>query len=57
MEQLEFLDLRHTKATDAGLKELIGLKKLKRLNLEDTQVTDAGAAELGKALPACSIIR
>ena len=32
--------------TDAGLKELAGLKSLQALNLGDTQVTDAGLKEL-----------
>jgi internalin A len=32
--------------TDAGLKELAGLKSLQRLNLSGTQVTDAGLKEL-----------
>ena len=35
--------------TDAGLKELAGLKSLQTLNLNDTQVTDAGLKELGRA--------
>ena len=33
--------------TDAGLKELAGLKSLQTLNLFHTQVTDAGLKELG----------
>ena len=32
--------------TDAGLKELAGLKSLQTLDLGDTQVTDAGLKEL-----------
>ena len=32
--------------TDAGLKELAGLKSLQRLNLSATGVTDAGLKEL-----------
>ena len=32
--------------TDAGLKELAGLKNLQSLNLDDTKVTDAGLKEL-----------
>ena len=32
--------------TDAGLKELAGLKSLQMLNLDSTKVTDAGLKEL-----------
>ena len=32
--------------TDAGLKELAGLKSLQTLNLSNTKVTDAGLKEL-----------
>jgi outer membrane lipoprotein-sorting protein len=39
------LNLRGTRVTDAGLKELAGLKTLKKLDLP-TQVTDAGLKEL-----------
>jgi len=42
--------------TDAGMKELAGLKSLQTLNLVDTQVTDAGAAKLQKELPGCKIL-
>ena len=41
------LDLSGTRVTDAGLKELAGLKSLQSLNLWDTLVTDAGLKELG----------
>ena len=40
------LDLRRTQVTDAGLKELAGLKSLQALDLGDTKVTDAGLKEL-----------
>jgi hypothetical protein len=40
------LYLGGTKVTDAGLKELAGLKSLQTLNLVGTQVTDAGLKEL-----------
>ena len=43
--------------TDAGMKELAGLKKLATLLVQDTQVTEAGAAELHKSLPKCEIRR
>src|SRR5262249_22360996 len=41
-----FVDLRGTKITDAGLKELKELKSLETLNLLNTMVTDAGLKEL-----------
>jgi len=43
--------------TDAGLKELAGLKSLQSLDLFITHVTDAGIKELQKALPGCQISR
>jgi hypothetical protein len=49
---LQFLNLSETQVTDAGLKELTGLKGLQLLSLP-TRVTDAGLQELRKALPAC----
>ena len=39
--------------TDAGLKELAGLKSLQSLSLHNTQVTDAGLKELA-GLKACN---
>jgi len=51
------LFLRFSGVTDAGLKELAGLKQLTTLNLLGTQVTDAGRKELQKALPECDIKR
>ena len=43
--------------TDAGLKELAGLKALKTLALPVRKVTDAGVNEPSKALPDCRIVR
>ena len=40
------LTLSNSQVTDAGLKELAGLKQLQTLGLSDTQVTDAGLKEL-----------
>lgn len=51
------LHLTGTQVTDAGLKELAGLKSLHTLTLNSTQVTDAGVTELQKALPDCRITR
>jgi hypothetical protein len=45
---------RHA-GTDAGLKELAGLKSLQKLYLRATKVTSAGFDALEKALPACRI--
>lgn len=44
VEQLNQLSRRLL--TDAGVKELVGLKQLKTLNLAGTQVTDAGVEQL-----------
>jgi internalin A len=49
-------NLSDTKVTNAGLKQLAGLKALQTLNLSGTEVTDAGVAALQKALPDCKII-
>ena len=49
------VDLNGTKVTDAGLKELAGLKNLHHLDLRETSVTHAGVAELQKALPKLQI--
>src|SRR5438093_6762019 len=40
------LDLSFTDLTDAGLKELAGLKSLEMLGIGSTQVTDTGLKEL-----------
>ena len=45
------------RGTDAGLKELAGLKSLQSLYFVATPVTDAGLKEMRKALPGCRIIR
>jgi internalin A len=42
------LCLNLTKVTDAGLKELAGLKSLQLLNLGGSAVTDAGLKEVGR---------
>ncbi len=51
------LDLSETEVTDAGLKELAGLKSLQTLNLSYTLVTDAGLKELAglKSLQALNL--
>ena len=42
------VNFNDTKVTDAGLKELAGLKGLQLLYLSSTQVTDAGLKEAGR---------
>ena len=51
------LDLHNTSVSDAGLKELAGLKSLRALDLHFTQVTDAGLKEMAnlKRLEALSL--
>jgi hypothetical protein len=49
------LNLAMTQVTDAGLKELTGLKNLTTLDLSATRVTREGAAKLRKDLPGCNI--
>jgi hypothetical protein len=41
--------------SNAGLKELAGLKQLRTLDLSAAEVTEAGRKELRKALPGCEI--
>jgi internalin A len=40
------VDLERTKAMDKGLKQLVGLKRLRHLALDYTAVTDAGLKEV-----------
>jgi hypothetical protein len=55
--EIDRLFLHDTPVTDAGLKELAGLKALRLLLLRGTKVTDRGVAELKKALPGVTIRR
>jgi len=48
--KLRYLDASETKITDAGLKELKGLRSLETVYLIATDISDAGLREL-KALP------
>ena len=45
-DQLFWLNLGGTAVTDAGLKQLSGLKNLRRLHLEKTAISDEGLAAL-----------
>jgi len=56
MGALEMLSLsQDAKVTDAGLKELHGLAKLRGLDVSGTKVTAAGLAEFRKAVPGCAV--
>ena len=46
LEAVIGINLAHTKVTDAGLKELAGMKNLAWISLEGTHVTDAGLKTL-----------
>jgi Leucine-rich repeat (LRR) protein len=46
LAKLEYLYLRHTKVTNAGLSHLVGLPSLVTLDISHTQVDDAGFAQL-----------
>jgi hypothetical protein len=41
--------------TDAGIQQLVRLKKLVYLNVQNTNVTADGARQLQKQLPNCQI--
>jgi hypothetical protein len=53
--KLQWLCLKETKITDAGLEQLKGLTQLCDLYLSDGQATDAGLKGLHEALPNCQI--
>ena len=55
LTSLEYLLLRGTEVTDAGLEHLAGLANLVILDLADTQVTPEGVKKLQEALPECNI--
>jgi hypothetical protein len=48
LNQLQWLALYRSKVTDAGLRHLTGLTKLRRLGLHDTQVSDEGMKEVAR---------
>ena len=51
LSRLDWLDLTGAPITDAGLKHLKGLKRLRSIMLIDTAVTEEGAKRLHEALP------
>ena len=46
LPELGGLDLSKTRFTDAGIKKLYGLRKLRLLSISSTRVTEEGIAEL-----------
>jgi hypothetical protein len=46
LTNLEWLDLDHTRITDAGLAKLAGLTKLTELGLDSVELTDKGVVSL-----------
>ena len=54
--RLRALYLFDTKISDAGLKQLAGLKELKILMLTGSPVTSSGIDQLQMSLPNCVII-
>ncbi len=55
LEHLESVDLDGAPVTDAGLRHLYPLKKLKRMALSGTKVTRKGVDDLKRALPAVRV--
>ena len=50
------LNLDGSKITDAGLKKLTSLKKMRWIGLARSEVTDAGVKKLRKSLPDCNVL-
>ena len=50
------LNLDGCKITDAGLKKLMVLEKLRWIGLARSSVTEAGVKKLRKALPDCNVL-
>jgi hypothetical protein len=63
LTELEALDvsgspgLFRNKVTDAGLRHLVGLPKLRTLYLHDTEVTASGVNDLKQAVPNLAVFR
>jgi hypothetical protein len=51
------LSLWNTQVSDAGLKHLKGLSRLRYLNLNGTLVTEEGIADLRRAIPGLTVVR
>jgi hypothetical protein len=54
---MESLDLRKTSVSDAGLRHLHELKRLREIYLDRTEISDRGADDLQQALPQLRIYR
>jgi zinc protease len=54
-DRMRNLQLNETDVTNAGLKSLAQLPKLRRLYVEGTAVDDAGAMQFRAALPKCEV--
>ena len=50
------LNLDGSKITDAGIKKLTSLKKMRWIGLARSDVTDAGVKKLRKSLPDCNVL-
>lgn len=50
------LNLDGSKITDAGLKKLTSLEKMRWVGLARSEVTDAGVKKLRKSLPDCNVL-
>ncbi len=57
LNKLDSLNLSGLRITDAGLKHLEGLTRLKYLCFYNTRVTRDGVQKLEKALPNCTVVR
>jgi hypothetical protein len=55
LRQLTWLDLTHSRVTDACVRHFTGLMWLEQLRLADTGVTEARADLLRQALPYCDV--
>jgi hypothetical protein len=55
LTNLQILDLRETRVTDAGLVHLKGLTSLQAVYLDVTEVSDAGVADLQLSSPGLTI--
>jgi hypothetical protein len=56
LRNIEHLDLDGAPITDAGLKHLYSLKKLKTVMLSNTQITQRGMDDLKRALPNANLV-
>jgi hypothetical protein len=55
LSTVEYIHLRHAWITDAGLKHLSALRRLKRIDAFGTDVTASGIRDLKQALPGLTV--